>query len=453
MKSIRSKLIFWVSVLFIFIGLSIYLPLSIILPEKITSQVLKRDAELAKFLSSETKNLMLLDDKIALSIVLHDNLNRLEDVQYLFVRDPEGNIVSHTFTKGFPKGLLSFNPGASPHSIKGFLSNNRRLYDIAIPISEGELGTFHMGVSLESGKKDIAEITKVNHYVAIVILIGLGLGIIVFLIIGVLFSNQIIRLKNFASRIGDGDLDAKIDIKSKDEIGTLTAAFNEMAGHLKENIREIKRLNTVEERNRIALDLHDGCAQDLANIIKRIELSERLYKIDPAKAIEELTLLRETTKDLLNRTRHVIFDLKSPEETDFNLMDNLTHYLREYKKNNNIDVDLSISGSINSLANKKSIFYIIREALNNVKKHSMAKNVELNLEANNGSNLNILIKDDGNGFDTGHTESPGSNFGKWGLVSMRQRASSLGGTCSIESMPRQGTRVSIKIPLGERCSK
>lgn len=450
MKSIRSKLIFWVAALFIFIGLSIYLPLSIILPEKITSQVLKRDVEIAKFLSNETKNLLLLDDKIALSILLHDNLDRLEDVQYLFIQGPEGNIISHTFSKGFPKGLLSFNSSVYPHSIKEFLNNNRHLYDIAIPISEGQLGALHMGVSLDSGKKDIAEITKVNYYVAIVILIGLGIGVIVFLIIGVLFSNQIIRLKNFASRIGDGDLEAKIDIKSKDEIGILTAAFNEMVGHLKENIQEIKRLNTVEERNRIALDLHDGCAQDLANIIKRIELSERLYKIDPAKAIEELTLLRESTKGLLDRTRQVIFDLRSPEDTDFNLMDNLTHYLRDYRKNNNIDVNLNISGSINGIANKKSIFYIIREALANVKKHSMARNVEISLEANNGSNLNILIKDDGKGFDTGDAESPGSNFGKWGLISMRQRANSLGGTFVIESRPQQGTMVSIDIPLKEK---
>ncbi|MBU4342428.1 MAG: sensor histidine kinase [Candidatus Omnitrophica bacterium] len=450
MKSIRSKLIFWVAVLFIFIGLSIYLPLSIILPEKITSQVIKRDVDIAKFLSNETKSLLLLDDKIALSILLHDNLDRLEDVQYLFVRGPEEKIISHTFNKGFPKGLLSFNPGSYPHSVKGFLSNNRRLYDIAIPILEGELGTLHMGISLESGKKDIAEIAKINYYVAIVILIGLGIGIVVFLIIGILFSNQIIRLKNFASRIGGGDLEAKIDIKSKDEIGELTTAFNEMVGHLKENIQEIKRLNTVEERNRIALDLHDGCAQDLANIIKRIELSERLYKIDPAKAIEELALLRESTKDLLNRTRQVIFDLKSPEETDFNIVDNLNSYLIEYKKSNNIDVNLNISGSIDGIVNKKSVFYIIREALANVKKHSMARKVDLSLVANNGSNLKIFIKDDGKGFNVNRTELSGSSSGKWGLAGMRQRASSLGGTFVIESVPEQGTMVSIDIPLKER---
>ncbi|MFH1854050.1 MAG: histidine kinase [Candidatus Omnitrophota bacterium] len=449
MKSMRSKLIFWVTVLFIFIGLFIYLPLSIILPEKIMSQVIKRDVDIAKFLSNETKSLLLLDDKIALSILLHDNLDRLEDVQYLFVRGPEEKIISHTFSKGFPKGLLSFNPGSYPHSVKGFLSNNKRLYDIAIPISEGELGTLHMGISLESGKKDIAEIAKVNYYVAIVILIGLGIGIVVFLIIGILFSNQIIRLKNFASRIGGGDLEAKIDIKSKDEIGVLTTAFNEMVGHLKENIQEIKRLNTVEERNRIALDLHDGCAQDLANIIKRIELSERLYKIDPTKAIEELTLLRESTKGLLNRTRQVIFDLKSPAENDFVLRDKLAPFIKEYERSSNIVVKLDLTHSMNNILPIKAreIFYIIREAFNNIAKHSLAKSVTLKMDAASTNRLIINIKDDGNGFDIKEIESTAIGQRKCGLMSMRERAISLGGTVNIDTLPGQGTEISVDIPL------
>ncbi len=311
MKSIRSKLILWICILFIFIGALIYIPLSNTLPQMITSQILKRDAEIAQYLSNETKNLLLLNDKVSLSILLHDNSDRLDDVRYLYVQNSEGDIISHTFVKGFPRGLLSFNlNNQSPYKVKGFLGKNGKVYDIAVPISNGELGTLHLGVSLESGKDDIAAISKINHYVTIVILAGLGIGIVVFLIIGFLFSNQIIKLKNFTSKIGGGDLEAKIDVKSKDEIGALASAFNEMALRLKEKIQEIKRLNAIEERNRIALDLHDGYAQDLANVIKRLELCEKLFKINHEEAFEELRILRENIKNLLNKTRQVIFDLK-----------------------------------------------------------------------------------------------------------------------------------------------
>lgn len=450
MKSIRSKLVFSICVLFIFIGVLIYLPLSIILPQKITSQILKRDVEIAKYLSNDAKNLLLLNDRIALSILLHDNLDRLVDAQYLFVQDSDGDIISHTFIKGFPKGLLSFNSDTPySHRIKGFLSNGRKLYDIAVPISKGELGILHLGVSLESGKKDIAAITKINDYVAIVILIGLGIGILVFLIIGFLFSSQIIKLKDFASKIGRGDLEAKIDVKSKDEIGTLASAFNEMVLHLKEKIQEIKRLNTVEERNKIALDLHDGCIQDLANIIKRLELCEKLFRSDPPTGFKELGALRKTTREVLNSTRQVISDLKLPRDLDFNLLNNLTNYIKSYQNENPINVKLDVSADINNIPSEKSksIFYIIREALTNVRKHSMARNVELNLQTGDNGNLKIFIEDNGRGFDFDNALLNASNCGKLGLMSMRQRTSSLGGTFNIESKPKQGTRISVNIPL------
>ena len=452
MKSIRSKLVFWICVLFVFIGALIYLPLANILPQKITSQILKRDVEIAKYISNEARKLLLLNDTVAVSLLLHDNLDKLEDAQYLFIQDSEGNIISHTFVSGFPRGLLSFELDTQdPYGVKEFLRDGRRAYDIAVPILEGEIGTLHLGVSLESGRKDIAEITRINYYVAIVILIGLGIGVSTFLVIGFFFSSQIIKLKNLAARIGGGDLEAKIDVKSNDEIGALASAFNEMALRLKEKIREIKRLNTIEERNRIAFDLHDSCAQDLASIIKRVELCEKLFKTDSGRAFEELDGLRENTKDVLSRTRQVIFDLKTPEDADFNLLNNLTSYIRNYRKQNDINVKLDIPGSINNIPpdKSKSVFYIIAEALTNTRKHSLAKNVELSLETNSNGNLTVNIRDDGKGFDVDNTLFNAGSSGKWGLISMRERTNSLGGTFAIDSGPEGGTRISINIPLAD----
>lgn len=452
MKSIRVKLIFWVCILFTFIGVLIILPLSKMLPQKIASQILKRDAEIAKHVSNEARNLLLFNDKTALSILLHDNLDRLEDAKYLFIRNPEGNIVSHTFAKGFPRALLSFNIG-TPYleKIKKFLNDGKIIYDISTPILNGEIGTLHLGVSLESGKKDIEDIARINYYVAFIILIGLGAGIIVFLIIGLLFSNQIIKLKNFATDIGKGNLEDKIIINSKDEIEDLASALNEMVSSLKEKIQEIKKLNTAEERNRIALDLHDGCSQELANIIKRLELSERLFKIDPEKAFQELKTLRESTRGILNKTRQVIFDLKSPEDANFSLLENLTNYVKEYNRQTDINVKLDIGDSLNNISpdKSKSIFYVISEALTNIRKHSLAKNAELSIGSKGNGSLTINIKDDGKGFDIDDTLLNASNIGKFGLISMRQRTSSLGGTFFIDSRFQQGTRISISIPLGD----
>lgn len=450
MKSIRTKLIFWICVLFVLIGALIYVPLSHMLPAMITSQVLKRDEEIARFLSNEAKELLLTDNKFELSLLLNDNLDKLEDALYLFIQGPDETIIAHTFTDGFPRGLLSFRLDAQqPSRIKEFLSNDKKMYDIAFPILEGELGVLHLGVSLESGKKDIAQISKINYYIAIVILVGLGVGILIFLTIGFLFSSKIIRLKNFASKIGQGDLETKIDVVSKDEIGALASAFNEMVLRLKEKIQEIKRLNKMEERSKVAFDLHDGCAQHAANIIKRIELSEKLFKIDPLQAFKELEDLKESTKDTLNWTRQIIFDLKSSEDTDFKLINRLKEYITDYKKRNDIDVTLDISGSTENIQpdKAKSIFYIITEALANIRKHAQAKKAQVCLDHNSINELAINIKDDGVGFDVKEIERLAFSHGKWGLMSMRQRAASLGGILSINSILNQGTEIIVKIPF------
>ncbi len=444
MKSIRSKLIFWICVLFIFIGALIYIPLSKMLPRMVTSQVLRRDVEMAKHLSEGVSELLLLDDKIALSLHLRDNVNHLEDAQYLFVQDPEGNIISHTFDKGFPKGLLSFEVKTqNSYRIKEFLSSGRRMYDIAVPILQGEIGILHLGVSLESSKKDIATITKINYYVAIVILVGLGVGILIFLSIGLLFSNRIIQLKRFATRIGSSDLNAKMEIKSKDELGTLAETFNEMVLRLSEKIQEIKRLNTVEERNRIAFDLHDGCAQDLANIIKRLELCEKLFNIDSQRAFEELATLRKISRDTLNRTRQVIFDLNSPEENSFNLLGRLKNYIKDYQRQNHIKFKLNVSDFVEGVPSDRArlIFDIMVEAFTNIKKHRQAKNVEVSLAINNDNNLTATIKDDGKGFDSNSAFLINHSDGKLGLLIMRQRARLLGGRLQLN----------LNLDMGPRC--
>lgn len=450
MRSIRTRLIFWTALLFIFIGGLIYIPLSNILPRRITAHILKRDVRIAEYIAQQAKENLLLNDTLALSLLLHENLDKLGDAQYLFISGADGNIVSHTFRKGFPQALLPLNHGAQySHRIRELISGDKRIYDISAPILNGELGNLHLGVSLDSSKAEIAGFTKLNYYVAVIIIIGLGIGILIFTLLGLFLSRNIIKLKEFATKIGSGDLSGNIDIRTNDEIGSLAASFNEMAAHLREKIEKIKKLSFLEERDRIAVEFHDGLAQDLANIIQRLGLAERLFKIDPPRAIEELDKLRDTTKDILNKTRQLIFDLKSPADREFNLLANLNNYVKDYQLESAINVELNISGPIDEipLEKAKSVFYIIREALINVKKHSSAENVGLDLGFDNNE-IAVTIKDDGKGFDIDDgRELFKPDEGKWGLIGMRQRASALKGILTVNSEPNQGTRICVKVPI------
>jgi two-component system sensor histidine kinase DegS len=116
---------------------------------------------------------------------------------------------------------------------------------------------------------------------------------------------------------------------------------------------------------------------------------------------------------------------------------------------------LDLIGSINCIPPEKakSIFFIILEALTNIRKHSLARNVELRLEYTENDELALSIQDNGHGFDMGEVELSASACGKWGLTTMRQRANSLGGTLVINSIPNQGTKVSVNIPLADEGKK
>ncbi|MCM8798257.1 MAG: sensor histidine kinase [Candidatus Omnitrophica bacterium] len=464
MRTLRSKFIFWICLLFILMGSLIFIPLSIILPQKISSQILERDVKIAQYLAREVERPLLRDDRLSLKFLLEERLADSKDGIYIFVRGRDGSIVSSTFKKGFPRALLKINPlskGAPKYrinnpnqdlySISRFFANGKRVYDIALPLLAGELGELHLGVSLESSKADIAEFSKINYYLAAVIFIGLGIGILIFTTLGLFLSYRIIKLRDFALRVGKGDLNSRVDIKTNDEIGILADSFNKMVEDLKEKIETIKRLSYLQERERIAMEFHDGLAQDLVNIIKRLELCERLFKFNPSKALVELETLKENTQGILNKARQVISDLHTTKDADFDLINNLNNYIKNYQKENNINIKLNISDFLYTIPAHKarSIFYIIAEALTNVRKHAQAKNVLIDLYKEN-KNLVVDIRDDGKGFDIDETELSSSGLGKLGLVSMRQRATSLGGRLLINSRLNQGTQVYVNIPLEER---
>jgi signal transduction histidine kinase len=145
----------------------------------------------------------------------------------------------------------------------------------------------------------------------------------------------------------------------------------------------------------------------------------------------------------------VIFELKSPEDAGFDLLSKLTSYVEDYKKTTDIAVKLDMLAIINNIPplKAKEIFYIIAEALTNVKRHSHARNVQITLKSNGNNNLIVDIVDDGKGFEASDAKLFSASSGGWGIIGMRQRAASLGGELVIDSSPERGARVSANIPL------
>jgi two-component system sensor histidine kinase DegS len=204
-----------------------------------------------------------------------------------------------------------------------------------------------------------------------------------------------------------------------------------------------------EERQRVARDIHDGPAQSMSNVVLKAEICERMIDIDQNKAREELRNLKTIVRDSLQDVRKIIYDLRPMSLDDLGLVPTLQRYVLTFQEESGISVSFHTHGEPPELKSVISltVFRIVQEALNNVAKHSKAKNSAVQLEFLQ-TNLKLYIFDDGTGFDTERLKERHEDIsGGFGLVSMRERVELLDGEMIISSEPGKGTRLKITIPF------
>ncbi len=204
-----------------------------------------------------------------------------------------------------------------------------------------------------------------------------------------------------------------------------------------------------EERKRVAREIHDGPAQSMSNIVIKAEICERLLDKDIDNARKELQNLKKIMRDSLQEVRKIIYNLRPMALDDLGLLPTLERYVISFKEETGIDVQLrsiAINEEIKPVISL-AVFRIVQEALNNVLKHAQAKRVSILLEHVN-KKLNILIADNGVGFDTEDVKAiEPESTGGFGLFSMKERVALLEGEVDIASQIGVGTKITIHIPL------
>lgn len=204
-----------------------------------------------------------------------------------------------------------------------------------------------------------------------------------------------------------------------------------------------------EERKRVARDIHDGPAQSMSNVVIKAEICERLLDKNIEEARAELQNLKKVMRDSLQEVRKIIYNLRPMALDDLGLLPTLERYVISFKEDTGIDVVLKTRGigEITKPAISLTVFRIVQEALNNVLKHSKAKNASVLMERLDNK-LSIILVDNGIGFDTKSIRMTNSDFtGGFGLFSMRERVALLEGEIDIASEKGIGTKIKILIPL------
>jgi two-component system, NarL family, sensor histidine kinase DegS len=200
-----------------------------------------------------------------------------------------------------------------------------------------------------------------------------------------------------------------------------------------------------EERKRLSRDIHDGPAQMLANVIVRSDLVERVYRERGGdEALLEIQSFKKMVRSALYEVRRIIYDLRPMALDDLGLVPTLRKYLRTIEDyHNNASITFENVGQECRLPAKYEValFRLIQESVQNSLKHSNACEIKVRLDITDTA-INVLIKDNGVGFDTGKKKE-----GSFGMIGMRERVELLEGQISFDSKIGKGTSVHIKVPL------
>jgi len=252
---------------------------------------------------------------------------------------------------------------------------------------------------------------------------------------------------------------------AEDSLDTLTAIGRQIGmaienASLYEELRqkEVLRRQLLEreitlrekERKRIARELHDQTGQRLTSIIMTLGILEEVVSTPEAKT--HVQDLRDTAAQVLKEIRDVALHLRPSVLDDLGLLAALRHYLKGYQNRYRLFVDfqaLGLDGRRLPSEVETALFRITQQALTNVARHSQARHVSVLLE-NRGASVMLIVEDDGRGFDVDHLMNTHPHEGNLGLYCMRERASLLDGTLTIESTPESGTAVFVRIPLEGR---
>lgn len=236
-----------------------------------------------------------------------------------------------------------------------------------------------------------------------------------------------------------GERGALFDDADQELIETLAghAAVAIQNARLYERSRE---LTVVEERNRLARELHDAVNQTLFSVSLTADAAALLVDSEPERAKQQLAEVRELVRAAMNEMRSLIFELRPGDVGSDGLAVTLQKHVDVLRRVHGVDIELSLDGVEVEPELEREVFRVTQEAIGNALKHAAPEHVRVEARRD-GRRLVVTVADDGSGFDP-----EGARARRHlGLISMRERAEAIGGALRVRSKPGEGTTVELEV--------
>lgn len=206
-----------------------------------------------------------------------------------------------------------------------------------------------------------------------------------------------------------------------------------------------RELTIAEERSRLAHELHDAVSQKLFSLRLTAQAAAALVDRDPARAKGELQQVAALAAEAADELRAAVVELRPAALDEDGLVATLRTQIQVLDRAHTARVTFTSHG-VRALptAQEEALLRVAQEALHNALRHSGAGRVDVVLERRDG-HARLRVTDDGSGFEPHATRRAGRHLG---LVSMRDRASGVGGTLTVDSAPGRGTMIEMEVPGG-----
>lgn len=217
---------------------------------------------------------------------------------------------------------------------------------------------------------------------------------------------------------------------------------------LKAYADQVEELATIQERNRLAREIHDSLGHYLTAINIQLEKAMLQHEDKPAEAMQTISETKRLASEALQDVRRSVATLREQAPPSFSIVAALQKLVSEVQHSTRFSLDLSIEGNEQGFSNQvlQTLYRVAQEGLTNIQKYANPQKVLVRLELAKDAAY-LLVQDDGSGFDTAKLYQDSlDKLGGYGLQGIRERLELVGGHFQLESAPGRGTTLKVSAP-------
>ncbi|HEX75345.1 MAG TPA: GAF domain-containing protein [Dehalococcoidia bacterium] len=333
--------------------------------------------------------------------------------------------------------IFLFEPSSGKFALKALsLSGQKAVIPVGVPLEVADEGI--VGWVAKTGEPLLAnDVSQEPRYRAVEALSDIR-------------SELAVPVKMGEKVLGVLDIESvEVDAFGEADLFTAQTLADQLAVAI-ENARlyqETRQMAVMDERNRMAREIHDTLAQGFTGIILQLEAAEQAFGEGPIEARRHLDQARSLARKSLNEARRSVWNLRPQALEELPLAKALRQEVDRFTQDSGMSARFTLSGDRRELPPEveATLLRISQESLTNVRKHAKASEVEVKLTFDESAVM-LSVSDNGVGFKPEPVGKVTKKRGGFGLVGMQERAHGLGGTFEVQSEKRKGTLVRVTVP-------